>query len=44
VRLICQSCLGATERVPEALVTLLRERYGMSTSTDRRRQTRDEDR
>jgi hypothetical protein len=45
VRLICQSCLGATERVPEALVVLLRERYGMATSYDRRPPpTRSEDR
>jgi len=36
VRLICQSCLGATERVPEALVNLLRERFGFATSTERR--------
>ena len=36
VRLICQSCLGATERVPEALVELLRERFGMGPSPDRR--------
>jgi hypothetical protein len=28
VRLICQSCLGATEVLPEALVTLLAERFG----------------
>jgi hypothetical protein len=44
VRLICQSCLGATERIPEDLLIVLRERYGMSTSTDRRRPPRDEDR
>ena len=36
VHLICQSCLGATERVPEALVELLRERFGMGPSPDRR--------
>jgi hypothetical protein len=36
VRLVCQSCLGTTERVPEALVLLLRERYGMATSSERR--------
>ncbi|HEV8674485.1 MAG TPA: hypothetical protein VGX21_10595 [Methylomirabilota bacterium] len=29
VRLICQSCLGATEVIPEALVQLLRERHGL---------------
>jgi hypothetical protein len=42
VRLICQSCLGATERVPEALVTLLRERDGMGTTTERRPPPRDD--
>jgi hypothetical protein len=36
VRLICQSCLGATQVVPEALVDLLRERFGMATMTERR--------
>jgi hypothetical protein len=36
VRLVCQSCLGTTERVPEALVILLRERHGMATSSERR--------
>jgi hypothetical protein len=29
VRLICQYCLGATEILPEALVELLRDRYGL---------------
>ncbi|HEV8311054.1 MAG TPA: hypothetical protein VGW35_25610 [Methylomirabilota bacterium] len=36
VRLICQSCLGATERVPQALVDLLRERYGLGPTPERR--------
>jgi hypothetical protein len=30
-RLICQYCLGATEVLPDALVTLLRQRYGLSS-------------
>jgi hypothetical protein len=34
VRLICQSCLGATEVIPEALVELLRDRYGMGASSE----------
>ncbi len=34
VRLICQSCLGATEIIPDTLVSLLRERYGMGPSTE----------
>lgn len=37
VRLICQSCLGATERVPDALVDLLRDRFGLGPTMDRRR-------
>jgi len=43
VRLICQSCLGTTERVPEKLVDLLRERFGMGPSTERRPRTYDTD-
>jgi hypothetical protein len=34
VRLICQSCLGATEVVPETLVGLLRDRYGLGPAPD----------
>jgi hypothetical protein len=41
VRLICQSCLGATEVVPDALVNLLRERLGLTLSTERRPPTPD---
>ncbi len=41
VRLICQSCLGATERVPEELVDLLRERYGLGPAAERRPPARD---
>ncbi len=41
VRLICQSCLGATERVPELLVDLLRERFGLGPTTERRPRTPD---
>jgi hypothetical protein len=37
VRLICQSCLGATERVPDTLVDLLRDRFGLGPTMDRRR-------
>jgi hypothetical protein len=29
VRLICQYCLGATEVLPEILVDLLRDRFGL---------------
>ncbi len=29
VRLICQYCLGATEILPERLLTLLRQRFGL---------------
>jgi hypothetical protein len=34
VRLICQSCLGATETIPEALVQLLRERHGLGVMSE----------
>jgi hypothetical protein len=34
VRLICQSCLGATEVVPETLVFLLRDRYGLGPAPE----------
>lgn len=29
VRLVCQYCFGTTDVLPPALVTLLRERYGL---------------
>jgi hypothetical protein len=41
VRLICQSCLGATDVVPEALVDLLRERFGYAPTTERRPSARE---
>ncbi|HEV8307540.1 MAG TPA: hypothetical protein VGW35_07710 [Methylomirabilota bacterium] len=31
VRMICQYCLGATEVLPEELVNLLRQRFGLGT-------------
>ncbi|MBI3456414.1 MAG: hypothetical protein HY002_11575 [Candidatus Rokubacteria bacterium] len=33
VRLICQYCLGATDVLPEELVSLLHRRYGLGTAT-----------
>jgi hypothetical protein len=37
VRLICQSCLGATEVIPERLVYLLGDRYGLGPVPERPR-------
>ncbi len=33
VRLVCQYCLGATDVIPEQLVALLRQRYGLYAPT-----------
>lgn len=38
VRLICQHCLGATEILPARLVTLLRQRLGLASPYDPRRE------
>lgn len=41
VRLICQYCLGATDVLPERLVQLLRERFGLTAAgADARRAVR----
>ncbi len=42
VRLICQSCLGGTEVIPDALVDLLRERYGLGSVSEPYPPTRDD--
>jgi hypothetical protein len=42
VRLICQSCLGATEVIPEDLVDILRDHYGLGLSTERQPRRRTE--
>ncbi len=40
VRLICQSCLGATEVIPQTLVDILRERYGLGSAPEPQPPTR----
>lgn len=39
VRLICQYCEGATEPVPDTLVTLLQERYALAAPSPRPRRS-----
>ncbi len=41
VRIVCQHCLGATEVVPERLVRLLYQRFGLGTPLPEPRRTAD---